>query len=130
MTRTFVEQHASGLHEVVRAGELASFTFVEHEKIEMWQDIMEPLIGDADPEIHRVGDDKWFFLWRFSLLHLPEHFQLVVRRHVRKHDDAGRADFLGDADLPIFQDIEADAVGGALVHVGVIFARPGERFVL
>ena len=34
-----------------------------------------------------------------------------------------------DLDLPVFQDIEADAVGGALVHVGVILAGPGEGFV-
>ena len=62
MARPLVEQQASGLDEIVRACELAGLTFVEHEKIEMRQDFMQTLVGDVDPEIHRVGDDKWFFL--------------------------------------------------------------------
>jgi hypothetical protein len=32
-------------------------------------------------------------------------------------------------DLPVLQHVEAHAVGGALVHVGVVFAGPGERLV-
>ena len=51
---------------------------------------------------------------------------MVVGGHVGEDDDfcAGRGG--GDLDGPIFEDVEADAVGGALVHVGVVFAGPGE----
>ncbi len=54
---------------------------------------------------------------------------MVVGGHVGEDDDFCAGGGGGDLDGPIFEDVEADAVGGALVHVGVVFARPGEGFV-
>ena len=61
---------------------------------------------------------------------LGEHFELVVGGHVGQHDEGRCGGGGGHAHAPILEHVDADMVGGALVHVGVVFARPGERFVV
>lgn len=121
--RPFFQEDAPGFDEVVGAGEFAGLAFVQHEDIELGKDLMEALVGDADPQVHGIGDDEGAGMGA-----LGEHFQLIVRRHVREDDERGAGNFRWKLDLPIFEDIEAHVVGGALVHVGVVFAGPGEGF--
>ena len=56
-----------------------------------------------------------------------EHLELVVGRHVGQHHHRRGGGGGRQLDLPVLEHVDGDPVGGALVHVVVVFAGPGER---
>ena len=117
----FFLKKRAGSNEVVLSGEEAGFGFVEDEEVDLLENLVEVILSDLDPEIHGVGNDE-LFLRRY----LREELELIEGGHVGEDDELGVLDLGRNLDLPVFQDVDGNVVGGAVVHVLMVFARPGE----
>ena len=111
---------AACFDEVGGACELLGFAVIDDEEVDFLEDVMQALIGDADPEIHGIGRDE---IGSGALL---QSLHLVVRAHVRQNGDLGSGTCGGELGGPMFQDIDRHIVGGAAVHVIMVFATPSE----
>lgn len=114
-------QSAACFHEVGCGRKFFGLSVVDDEEMDALEHFMQALVGDADPEIHRVSGDE-------VGLHLVKHLHLIVRAHVGGDGHLGLARSRGELRLPLLQHVDAHLVSGAIVHVLVVFARPGEGF--
>lgn len=117
----FGEESLSGDDEVGGFAEFAGFGFVDDEEVDFLEDFVEVVIGDGDPEIHGIGGDEGFF--RGELL---DHLELIDRVHVGEDDDGRGGGVGGDFGGPVFEDVDGDGEGIAVVHVLVVGSGPGE----
>lgn len=78
--RTFIQKDLSGDDEIGSFAEIPCFRLVDHEEVDFFEDFMEVVVGDGDPEIHGIGSDE-----RFRGGELLDHLELVDRVHVRKN---------------------------------------------
>ena len=118
--RAFGLQLATGFDEVGGLGELLGLAVVDDEEIDLFHDVMQALIGDADPEIHGIGNDE------VSLSELFQGLHLIVGTHVGQNSDLSRGSGGVEFWQPGFQHIDADGMRGAIVHVLMVFTAPGE----
>lgn len=118
--RAFGLQLATGLDEVSGLGKFFGLAVVDDEEIDLFHDVMQALIGDADPEIHGVGDDE------VSLGELLQGLHLIVWAHVGQHSDLSGGGSGVEFRQPCFQNVDPDGMGGAIVHVLVVFTAPSE----
>lgn len=51
-------QLAACFDEIGGAGEFLGLAVVDDKQVDLFQHVMQALVGDADPEVHGVGDDK------------------------------------------------------------------------
>lgn len=119
-TGAFGLKFAACFDEVGGAGEFLGLAVVDDQEVDLFQHVMQALVGDVDPEIHGVGDDE------ISTGELLHGLDLIVRAHVRQHGDLGSGGGGVQLRQPGFQDIDAHGVRGAIVHVFMIFTTPGE----
>ena len=110
----------SGFHEVGGACEFFSLAIIDDQEVDLFQDFMQALIGDADPQVHGIGGDK------ISTAALLQGLKLVVRAHVGQDGDFGSRSSGGEIGCPGFQHVDGHVVGGPAVHVVMVFATPGE----
>lgn len=82
--RAFGLELAACFHEIGSAGEFLGLAVIDHEEVDLFQHIMQALIGDADPEVHGIGDHK------VGVGALLEGLQLVIGAHVCQHSDFSR----------------------------------------
>lgn len=115
----FIQKGLSGDDEVGGFAEIACFGLVDDEEVDFFEDFMEVVVGDGDPEIHGVRSDE-----RFGSGELLYHLELVDRVHVGKHHHWGAGHFGRDFRGPVFQNIDGDGEGLAIVHVFVVRAGP------
>ena len=79
------------------------------------------VFGDIDPEIHRVGHDKFWFL------DLAEHVHLQLRRDIGKENEGGVLVLLRQGRIKFLKHVERDRKRLAVIHVPFVFARPAKR---
>lgn len=118
--RAFGLQLATGFDEVGGLGEFFGLAVVDDEEIDLFHDVMQALIGDADPEIHGVGNDE------IGIGELLQGLHLIVWAHVGQHGDLSRSGSGIEFRQPGFQHVDADRVSGAIVHVLMVFTAPGK----
>lgn len=119
-TWAFGLEAASGFHQIGGACEFFGFTVIDDQEVDLFQDIMQALIGDADPKVHRVGGDEVCSCALFQGL------ELIVWAHVGQHGDFGRRGCRGELGDPGFQHVDRHIVSGAAVHIVVVFTTPGK----
>ena len=122
-TRSFGLQATPGIDEIRRAREFFGLAIVDDEQVDALEHVMQTLVGDVDPEIHRVGGHE-------VCLALIEHLHLIVRAHVSGHGHLGLLCGGGELRLPVFEHVQRHLVRGAAVHVVMVLAAPGEGFTL
>ena len=108
--------------ERIFASELAGFAIVEYEHVHPLEQRKEVVLGDVDPEIHRVGDDEP------GPGHLVEDMTLQARGNIGKQDIFGVIISRRQRGCEMFKYIELDAAGRARVEVGVVFPGPAKGF--
>ena len=118
--RAFGLQLATGFDEVGGLGKFLGFAVIDDEEVDLFHHVMQALVGDADPEIHGIGDDE------ICIGELLQGLHLIVRAHVCKHSDLGGGGGGIELGQPGLQDVDAYGVRGAIVHVIMVFATPGE----
>lgn len=123
---SLLQEALAGENEVGGSGELPRLAFVDDEEVDLPEDIVQPIAGDVDPEVHRVGDDEGRGCCGMPGGKLLHDLHLVLGRHVGQDHDRAAAQGFRDSDLPVLEDIDGDLVGGAVVHVLVVLSGPGE----
>ncbi len=116
----FGEETTACFNEIGRASEFLGLTIIDDEQVDALEHVMQALIGNADPQIHRVGGDE------IDGTALVEHLHLVFGMHVGRDGDLGLLRGVWELDGPVFQHVHGHVVRGAVVHVLMVFTRPGE----
>jgi hypothetical protein len=71
----------AGFDQAGFLGQFARLAVIEDEHVDPLEEVEQGGLGDVDPEVHRVGDDKLRFF------HLVEHLQLQVGCDVGEEDE-------------------------------------------
>ena len=104
------------------AGEFTGLSVVQNQHVDTGDQAEEFLLGDVDPEIHRVGDNE------VGADQLVQHMVLKGRSDVAEEDHSRRAIRLGKIGSEVLEDIQLHRAGLALIHVPHVFAGPPEGF--
>jgi len=107
---------------VVLFRQLMRFAVIEDESIEALEEREEILQSNVQPEVHGVGGDK------FRALHLGENMMLQRGGDVGQEHERGALVQLGQGRSEGFKHAELGQQRAAIVHVGLVFARPVKGF--
>ena len=112
----------AGFDQAGFLGQFARLAVIEDEHVDPLEEVEQRGLGDIDPEVHCVGDDKLRFF------HLVEDLQLQVGRDVGEEDKVVRLEVVRKLRGEGLEDIEGDRAGFAGVHVPHVFSGPAEGF--
>lgn len=121
----FIEKDLAGDDEVGGFAEIAGLGLVDDQEVDFFEDFMEIVVGDRDPEIHGISCNE-----RLLSGELINHLELIDRVHVGEYDDLGGGHFRRNFRGPVFQDIDRDRKGIAIVHIFMVFTGPREGIAI
>ena len=101
-------------------GQFACLAVVEDQHVDPCDQALKLLLGDVDPEIHRVGDHE------VGTGQLIEHVVLKGGRDVAEQNHSGRLVGLREIWGEVLEDIQLHRARLSLVHVPHVFPGPAE----
>ena len=118
--RPKLQQVLARAHRVAMTRELLRLVKVEHQPIDLAQELGQLWLGDIDPQVHRVRDTQ------SRVRDLIEHPHLHHRVRVREEHDLRILERLRNHRRRLFQHPQIGKQGIAMIHVFVVLAAPTE----